>query len=547
MTESSKLGVVLSIEHDQRLDLTTNGEVVQGYETYIREYVGMLDSGLMARMSNTGYKVLHALALRARILGDARRPGAVAEFKELKRLGIVSEEDQGQLFCFPSRDQVSEDTGIGSLHTVDAALDELTELQLVRRITGSQPRFGRGFFGANIYLIYPGSFIRKFNSGNGEQKVPPAEGAGGEQKLPSAPETESSLRNTVNRALKRQDLTTTTTREARPEIDHIVQFFFQITGAEHHEPTEKEISQIGMLLQDGYSEEQIREGIRCAHTHAQQKGRKVNLSFCIRSVRHLDPRQSEIVPGSGKSSMGEIVTPADRRSREGKSSAQIVTAPGKSYALPLEDLELNETERSEMEQLLLLVGEHSNRALSKADARRWKTLADEFVGLADTRGVTPFALVRQAVEEALDAGSARDGYCAPKLARAILSRWKNVQDSETNKKTEKPKREIPAAVQVYREVRRRFPAQELWDSIAQTVGAEESALAFWSEVLKAWVARGYNPLNIEGPLQWFKAHSIPQNGYGRSTSAPVQTQRPIEKLEVIQERLRGAEEQRGES
>ena len=63
-------------------------------------------SGWMARMSNAAYKTLHALALRARILGDARRPGAEEEFQELERLGIVSQGDKGHLFCFPSREQL---------------------------------------------------------------------------------------------------------------------------------------------------------------------------------------------------------------------------------------------------------------------------------------------------------------------------------------------------------------------------------------------------------------------------------------------------------
>ena len=716
MTETSKLGVVLSIEHDQRIDLTADGQVVRGYATYIREYVGMLESGLMARMSNAGYKILHALALRARILGDPRRPGAKQEYQELRELGIVADEDRGQLFCFPSRERLLTDTGIKSVHTVDAALDELVGLQLIKRITVSQPRRGRGFFGSNIYLIHPGSFIGKFDTLSGDQKAPsgrpvggsngeekapsgrpaekpggeqkllPAEGSNGGQKAPSGrpaeepdgeqkvlpveesngeqkllpaegsdgehkvlpveesdgeqkahagrpvevaqgqnrrseqtllpaqgpamlPEqsTESSLRYTVNRALKRQDLLTTTTIEASPAISRIGEFFARAIGREDQKLNDQEAGQIAALLRQGFSEEEIQAGITGALAHAREKGRKASLGFCMRSIRHLHSRQREIVTDSGKSSTGEIVTLADRGSRgllpserreeaesanhEGKSYAQIVTAEGKSSALLLEDLGLDEPSQAELGQLVVLLGEHSNRSLTKADARRWKVVADEFGVLAAARGITALTLVRQAVEEAFDAGSARDGYCAPKLARAILARWANgatgTDNSTTRAKGSKAddnpttranasKRNVPPAVLVYRQVRRRYPARELWEPIAQTIGTEESALAFWQEVLTTWVARGYNPLNVEGPLQWFQAHAIPQrtvpsgslgergmanpagrsnpvtrergyngegpgvwqNGYGRSSPSPASAQRPIERLEVIQERLR---------
>ncbi len=484
MTETSKLGVFLSIEHDQRIDLTSDGQFVRGHETYIREYVGMLDSGLMAQLSNAAYKVLHALALRARILGDSRRAGAEEEFKELCELGIVTNADKGELFCFPSREQLLKDTGIGSVHTIDTALDELAELNLIRRITVAQPRFGRGYFGSNIYLIYPGSFIGKFDSGSGSQKSPtgrltgepigeqkplPAEGGDGEQKvlpdahnsgeqeLLSAEGTESSLRNTANRALKRQDLLTTTTTMEAP---------FQ-------------------------NEEKGETG---------------------------KPARAE--------SFGDL---------------------SKTHAQLFIGLVLDEASKEEMESLLSLIEEHHHRPLSRADARCWHKVAQDFRELAQAWDLNPFTLARQAVEEAIDAGSARGGYIAPKLARAILTRWKSRGKTENRPKNEKPappKREIPPAVQMYRQVRRRFPAQELWEQIAQTVGTDECSLAYWQEVLTLWVARGYNPLNVEGPLQWFKAHAIPARNGGANVHQTVQNtppspdQRPIERLEVIQERLR---------
>ena len=106
MADAVSNGLALSIEHSQQIHVAADGTATRGYETYIREYVGMLESGLMARMSNAAYKTLHALALRARILGDPRRPGAEEEFRELVRLGIVSNEDKGLLFCLDRKSVV---------------------------------------------------------------------------------------------------------------------------------------------------------------------------------------------------------------------------------------------------------------------------------------------------------------------------------------------------------------------------------------------------------------------------------------------------------
>ena len=549
MTDTLTTQLILSIEHDQHLALSADGTTVRGYETYIREYVGMLESGLMARMSNAAYKTLHALALRARILGDPRRPGAEAEFLELERLGIVASEDKGHLFCFPSREQLMDDTGIRSVHTVDAAIDELAEMKMVKRITPTQPRLTRGLFGSNIYIIHPESFIGKFGTDNGDAKRKPPSGRpasptdiDGEQKVLPVKGTGSSLRHSDNCPLKSKDSTTTTNslRESAPALRKVIEFFAQAIGAENFAPTEKEQQRIATLLAEGFSEEQIYGGITRAVEQAREKGRTANLRFCARIVRSFYSKHSEIVPDHSKSSTGQIVA------SDGKSSAQIVPVASKSYAILLDGIELDEQTEVEFVRLIALIEEHSEQTMTKAEARRWKVLGDDFQTLAQTRDVTPMHLVRQAVEEALDAGSARKGYCAPKLARAILTRWAKAKASK--KKTPKPKREIPPAVQVYRNVRRRFPSQELWDHIATIVGAEESALAFWRTVLTTWVARGYNPTNVEGPLDWFKQHEIPQNGSGKSnganrlaqTTESARERRPVESLDVIQARLQQA-------
>ena len=518
MADTFNANLALSIEQNQRIDLNADGTAIRGYETYIREYVGMIESGLMARMSNAAYKTLHALALRARILGDPRRRGAEEEYQELARLGIVSNEDKGHLFCFPSREQLLCDTGIGSVNTIDAAVDELAELKIVKRITPAQPRRRSGLFGSNVYIIHPESFIGKFGTGNGDQKLIPVES------------TEISLRDTVNRALKNKDLTTTTTLIEPPKISHLVEFFADAIGAEKYAATEKETRLLATLLMEGFSAEQIESGITRAVEHARERKRTANLSYCARFVRHVEPQDREIASEDRKSS-GEIVT------GNGKSSAQIVPVEEAPLAL-LADLELDDAARLEMANLIALLEEHSGQKMSKALVRRWLALRGEFQELAMQQNVTPLTLIRQAVEEALDAGSAHKGFCAPKMARVILTRWMKEIQRESNKKARGAKREIPPAVRVFQQVHRRFPAKAAWETIAQAVGTEESALAFWRETLTAWAARGYNPLNVEGPLEWFRRREIPKNGYRAPNPSEAAPTRPVETLEVIQERLR---------
>ncbi|MCL4499307.1 MAG: hypothetical protein M1335_03565, partial [Chloroflexi bacterium] len=168
----------------------------------------------------------------------------------------------------------------------------------------------------------------------------------------------------------------------------------------------------------------------------------------------------------------------------------------------------------------------------------WQALADEFQALAAQRDLPAVRLVRQAVEEALDAGSAKKGFCAPKMARVILTRWAKASQPGAKKEDRAAKREIHPAVRVYREVHHRYPAKGAWNKIAQTVGTAESDLAFWREILITWATRGYNPMNVAGPLEWFQERAIPKNGHRVPNADEAVTQRPIETLETIHERLR---------
>ena len=409
--------VVLSIEHGQRIDLTADGTAVRGYETYIREYVGMLESGMMARMSNAAYKTLHALALRARILGDARRPGAEEEFQELERLGIVSHEDKGHLFCFPSRERLMRDTGMGSAHTVDSALNELAEMKIVKRITPVQPRITRGLFGSNVYIIHPESFIGKFSAGNGEQKL-----------LSERPvqATGSSLRHSDNCTLKINNH-----QHQKEEFEIIAAHFAVSIGAECYDPSEKEKRKVAALLAEGYTVEQICTGITRAVERAIPTGRKIHsIAYCIPVIRlniHLGEPSGQ-----------------ETERKAGMGFPQPKTVPGQPQAVtqPNPDLEKLSGGDAELRDLLEIVQERNpGRTLQKSDVRAWQAVAERFRDLAMARDTTPIGLVMQAVLQAIGSHSDRAGYLAPRLAETILEEWQR----NHNEKLVAPAKEAPAS------------------------------------------------------------------------------------------------------
>lgn len=317
---------------------------------------------------------------------------------------------------------------------------------------------------------------------------------------------------------------------------HLVEFYARAIGEQFYNPAEKETRLLGTLLAEGFSVEQIENGITRAIAHARERNRTANLSFCARFIRHPNPENQESESNDGKSS-GEIVA------ARGKSSAPIVPV-AEMTPVQFEELGLNETAREEMLQLIAIIEAHSGQKLSLALVVRWKTLADEFQELAILRQVSPLTLVRHAVEEALDAGSAKKGFCAPKMARVILTRWAKESAKGSERKERATKREIHPAVRVYQQVHHRYPAKGAWNKIAQTVGTAESDLAFWRETLSTWATRGYNPMNVAGPLEWFQARAIPktkglaENGNRLASTENATPQRPIETLETIQQRLR---------
>lgn len=83
------------------------------------------------------------------------------------------------------------------------------------------------------------------------------------------------------------------------------------------------------------------------------------------------------------------------------------------------------------------------------------------------------------------------------------------------KKAKKPSQPVPAAVKVFRETLHKYPSKILWDDIVETVGENEDKLQEWAKLLKSWVGRGYNPVNVEGQLDAFRAGGLPKRDKGK--------------------------------
>jgi hypothetical protein len=265
---ATRAQVILSIENDQRIDLAIDGTATRGYETYIKKYVGMIESGLLAKLTGTANKLLDALGLRARILADPRRPGAEEEFQLLKKLGIATDKDRGELFCFSSLEQLARDTGLASLHTVEAGLEQLIKLQIVRKVSAKgTARLASGRFGSNVYFIQPASFIGKFDADPLRN-----DGSLRWQKMPTVKTTIGNPPKTVHRAIKSIDQ-----QQKEEEGVRLIARHFAISiGAQNYAPNEKENRKIAALFTEGYSVEEICAGITRAVERATTASRKVH-------------------------------------------------------------------------------------------------------------------------------------------------------------------------------------------------------------------------------------------------------------------------------
>jgi hypothetical protein len=494
--------LALSIEHSQQIHVAADGTATRGDETYIREYVGMLDSGLMARLSNAAYKTLHALALRARILGDPRRSGAEEEFRELVSLGIVSNEDKGLLFCFPSRERLMQDTGIGSAHTIDAAMLELSALNLLRRITPTQPRLGRGHFGSNVYIIHPESFIGKFGTGDGEQKLPPVNGDGEQKVPPVSKPTEGSFCTLKNNNKGNQQ-----EEQHQQLVATIADCFARAIGTERYEPSEREYQQLVSFLAEGYACEKICEIVQQIVTREQAKGKRVrSLAYCFPAIR--DPRSRHHTASQTRTAEQEAER--DAVSRAPQPSAVQGLPPAEAPTVTSTVMDLLAEGDTELRDLLEIVQERNpGRALQKSDVRAWQAVAQRFRDLAKVRDTTPIGLVMQAVLKAIGAHSDRDGFFAPRLAETILEEWQR-EEAEKERAAE-PIPDSPARNRAISQATAALPAlqtadgpmtpDEIWNAARRELRGQMTRATFDTWVKATFVAEaqdGEKPMLVIG-------------------------------------------------
>ena len=84
----------------------------------------------------------------------------------------------------------------------------------------------------------------------------------------------------------------------------------------------------------------------------------------------------------------------------------------------------------------------------------------------------------------------------------------------------RPPSEYPSA-KAFREVVNRWPAKSLQDGIHALVGSEPDAVELWRKIVRAWIGLGWNPMNTDGMLEFFKRQEIPRGGKPGDNGKPA--------------------------
>lgn len=106
-----------------------------------------------------------------------------------------------------------------------------------------------------------------------------------------------------------------------------------------------------------------------------------------------------------------------------------------------------------------------------------------------------------------------------KLVKTEWEQWLEDEKSERGRKTVigfiTRKLTTSPAVRTFHEVTQRWPNKALWLDIDSVVGEN---LDLWREILKTWISRGYNPVNVNGQLEVFRKGGFdgPNNSNGHS-------------------------------
>lgn len=83
------------------------------------------------------------------------------------------------------------------------------------------------------------------------------------------------------------------------------------------------------------------------------------------------------------------------------------------------------------------------------------------------------------------------------------------------------------AIQAYRFVANRYPDKATWEMIIGTVGRDPPNIAFWKDVVRDYIACGWNKTNVKTMLEHYERRELPKvhqkNG---ATHGPKRTQQP---------------------
>jgi hypothetical protein len=90
------------------------------------------------------------------------------------------------------------------------------------------------------------------------------------------------------------------------------------------------------------------------------------------------------------------------------------------------------------------------------------------------------------------------------------------------------------AVQTYREIARLWPEIAVRPDIVVAVGEDEDDVAFWSEVVKAWIATGWSKRNVAGMLDCYGRRELPGTRAGNGRAGPGQRAPTVDRSEYAE-------------
>lgn len=104
--------------------------------------------------------------------------------------------------------------------------------------------------------------------------------------------------------------------------------------------------------------------------------------------------------------------------------------------------------------------------------------------------------------------------------RAAWRRQKKTQRGDGEK--EKKPKTVPEAIKEFRKAAHRYPAASWWDEVKVTVGEDQKDLQRWHDLVHEWVGLGWNPTNVSGMLDAYRADR-PLGRRGRQESEDNET------------------------